>query len=99
VGQTVTVNVHVRNTRYPDTVRVELSRSVPGGFQEVGSLVQLVLVRPPGGNSTRFAFTYTITPADGTIGKVSFRAAATIVDHHDALFGDNTLLSPPVRIT
>lgn len=65
----------------------------------MGSLTQSVPVRPPGGTSTRFAFTYTITQADGTIRKVSFKAVATIVDHSDALPGDNELSSPPVRIT
>jgi PKD repeat protein len=99
VGQTVSVNVYVRNNRYPETVRVDLLKSAPGGFQQVGSLTQLVQVRPPGGNSTRFAFTYTITQADGTVGKVSFKAVATLLDHRDALSGDNELTSPPVKIT
>ncbi|HZB47561.1 MAG TPA: PKD domain-containing protein [Mycobacteriales bacterium] len=99
VGQTIAVNVHLRNTRYAETVRVDLYKSAPGGFQQVGALTQFVPVRPPGGNTTRFAFTYTVSPADGTIRKVSFRAVATIVDHPDALPGDNELISPPVRIT
>jgi hypothetical protein len=99
VGQTVAVNVYLRNTRYPETVRVDLLKSVPGGFQQLGSLTQSVPVRPPGGNTTRFAFSYTITQADATIGKISFRAEATIVDHSDALPGDNQLTSPPVKIT
>jgi hypothetical protein len=58
-----------------------------------------VPVRPPGGNTTRFAFSYTITQADRTIGKVSFRADATIVDHRDALPADNESTSPPMKIT
>ncbi len=99
VGQTVAVNVYVRNTRYPETVQVDLFKSVPGGFQQVGSLTQSVPVRPPGGNSTRFAFTYTITQADRTVGKVSFKAVATLLDHRDALPADNELTSPPVKIT
>ena len=99
VGQTVAVNVYVRNTRYPETVQVGLLKSAPAGFQQVGSLTQSVPVRPPGGNSTKFAFTYTITQADGTVGKVSFKAVATLFDHRDALPGDNELTSPPVKIT
>jgi PKD repeat protein len=99
VGQTVAVNVYVRNTRYPESVQVSLLKSAPGGFQQVGSLTQSVPVRPPGGNSTRFAFTYTITQADGTVGKVSFKAVATLLDHRDNLPGDNELSSPPVKIT
>jgi PKD repeat protein len=98
VGQTIAVNVHVANKRYPETVQVDLYKSVPGGFQQVGSLTQSVPVRPPGGNSTKFAFSYTITQADGTVGKVTFKAVATIVDHRDALPADNELTSTPVRI-
>ena len=97
VGQTIAVNVDVANKRYPETVEVDLYKSVPGGFEQVGSLFQPVPVRPRGG-TTRFAFSYTITQADGTSGKVTFKAVATIVDHRDALFADNELSSTPVRI-
>jgi PKD repeat protein len=99
VGQTIAVNVDVRNTRYPETVQVDLFKSVPGGFQQVFSLTQSVPVRPPGGTSTRFAFSYTVTQSDGTIGKVTFKAVATIVDHRDPLPADNELSSTPVKIT
>jgi hypothetical protein len=99
VGQTIAVNVYLRNRRYPETVQVDLFKSAPGGFQQVGSLTQLVPVRPPGGNTTRFGFTYTITQADRTVGKVGFRAVATILDHRDALTADNELTTPPVKIT
>jgi PKD repeat protein len=98
VAQTIAISVYVRTTRYPERVQVDLYKSVPGGFEQVGSLTQSVPVRR-GGRTTRFAFTYTITPADRTIGKVSFKAVATIIDHHDALPGDNDLISPPVKIT
>jgi hypothetical protein len=33
------------------------------------------------------------------LGKVSFKAVATIIDHRDALPGDNEMISPPVKIT
>jgi hypothetical protein len=99
VGQTVAVNVYVRNTRYPEQVQVDLFKSPPGDFQQVGSLTQSVPVRPPGGNATRFAFTYTITQADGTVGKVSFKAVATILDHRDVSPGDNELISAPIKVT
>src|SRR6266545_2991365 len=99
VGQTIAVNVYVANKRYPETVQVDLYKSIPGGFQQVGSLTQSVPVRPPGGTSTRFAFTSTITQTDGTTGKVTFKAIATILDHRDALPADNELSSTPVRIT
>jgi chitodextrinase len=99
VGQTIAVNVYVRNNRYPETVQVDLFKSVPGGFTQVGLLTQAVRVRPPGGNSTRFAFSYTISQSDKIVGKVTFRSSATIVEHRDALPADNELTSPPVKIT
>jgi hypothetical protein len=98
-GQTIGIDARIRNNRYPETVRVDLLVSIPGGFNQVGTLTQLVPVRPPGGTSTRFPFSYTITPADVTIGKATFKAIATIVDHRDALPADNELLSPPVKIS
>jgi PKD domain len=98
VGQTVDINVYVRNSRYPETAQVTLSKSGPGGFSQVGSLTQAVPVRPPGGTSTRFAFSYTITQADKTIGKISFQATVSIIGHRDALPADNELTSPPVKI-
>jgi PKD domain len=98
VGQTIAVNVDARNTRYPETVQVDLFKAVPGGFQQVGSITQSVPVRS-GNRTTRFPFTYLITEADRSIGKVSLRAVATIIDHRDALPADNELISPPVKIT
>jgi hypothetical protein len=49
-------------------------------------------------DSTRFAYTYTVTAADGAAGKVTFRAVATIVDHRDALPSDNELIPPPTKV-
>jgi len=98
VGQTIAVNVYLRNTHYPETVRVDLSRSSPDGFQQVGWLTYQVPVRPPGANTTRFAFSYTISQADQNAGRVSFRALATLLDHRDARPDDNELTSPAVKI-
>jgi PKD repeat protein len=98
VGQTITITSHLRNSRYPERVQVDLFKSVPGGFEQVGSLTQSVPVRP-GNRTTQFTINYTFTQADGTVGKVSFKAVATIIDHRDAFPGDNELISPPVKIT
>lgn len=98
VGQTIAISVNIRDTRYPETVQVDLFKSVPGGFQQVGSLVQSVPVRP-GNRTTLFRFTHTITRADLNVGKVSFKAVATILGHRDALPADNELISPPVKVT
>ena len=86
-------------TTTPRRFQVDLFKSVPGGFTQVGSLTQSVPVRPPGGNSTRFAFSYTISQSDKSVGKVTFRASATLIEHRDALPADNELTSPPVKIT
>jgi PKD repeat protein len=98
VGKTIGVDVLVRNTRYPETVQVDLFRSVPGGFQQFGSLTQSVPVRPRT-RTTLFAFSYTITAADQSVGKVSFKAVATVSEHRDAFPADNDFISPPVKVT
>jgi PKD repeat protein len=99
VGQTIAVNVYLRNTHYPETVRVDLAKSSLDGYQQIGWLTQPVPVRPPGGNTTRFAFSYTITQADKTDGRINFKAVATLFDYRDARPGDNELISPTVKIT
>jgi PKD repeat protein len=97
-GQTIAVSAYVSNTNYPETVEMTLSRSTPQGFSQIGSLTQLVTVKT-GGQTTKFAFSYTITETDAAIGKITFRAAATLVGSRDALPGDNQLSSTPVTIT
>lgn len=97
VGQTRQISVAVRNTRYPETVQVLLFRSVPGGWEQVGSTTQLVPVRPAN-RTTSFTFSYTFRSADGAIGKVSFRAEATLVDARDALPADNVAISTPTKV-
>lgn len=99
VGRTISIDVFVSNNRIPDTVTVDLAHSAVGGFQRFGSLQQLVQVKPHNG-TTRFGFTYTITPEDAALGKVSFAASAEIVTGRDALIADNSLISaPPTTIT
>ena len=98
VGRTINVDVRVRNTRYPETIQVDLLKGTPSGFQPVDSLTRSVPVQP-GNRTTLFAFTYTITAADQSIGKFNFKAVATITDHRDALPSDNELVSRPVKVT
>jgi len=98
VGQTVAINVDMRNSsHYPEIVQADLLRGAPAGFQQVGSLTQSVAVKSRN-RTTRFSFAYLVTEADRSLGKVSFKAVATIIDHRDALPGDNELTSPPVRV-
>ena len=96
-GQTRQVTVDIRNTRYPENVRVELLKSVPGGFQSIGMLTMFVPVRPSN-RTTQFSFSYTFTADDARIGKVTFRAVANLVDARDALPADNEAISSPTKV-
>jgi len=97
-GQTRQISVFIRNHRYPETVVVELYKSTPGGFEQIGTLRQFVPVRQ-GNRTTRFNFTYTFTGDDAQIGKVTFRATAYIENVRDALPADNEAISsPPTKV-
>ena len=72
--------------------------SVPGGgFQQVGVLQQQVAAR---GNTrpTTFAFSYTFTKTDASVGKVTFEAVATIIDARDTQQSDNTAIAPATKV-
>jgi hypothetical protein len=97
VGETIAITVYLSNTRYPETVQVDLSKSIPGGFTGVGSLTESVPVKAAG-QTTRFAFSYTITSDDKAMGKITFRADASIIGNRDALPADNELLSTPLKV-
>jgi PKD domain-containing protein len=97
-GQTRQISVAVTDSRYPETVQVQLLASVPGGgFQQVGILQQAVAAR---GNTrpTTFAFSYTFTSADASVGKVTFEAVASIVGARDAQPSDNTVIALPTKV-
>jgi PKD repeat protein len=97
VRQTISVTAYLQNTRYPETVEVELSKSIPGGFAQVGLLTESVPVKAAG-QTTRFAFSYTVTSDDKAVGKITFQVIASIVGYRDAFPADNTLLSTPVKV-
>jgi hypothetical protein len=46
VGQIHAIEVSLRNTRYPETIVVELYKSTPNGFAHIGSLEKSGPVRP-----------------------------------------------------
>jgi PKD repeat protein len=96
--QTRTIVVGISSKRYPERIQVEFYKSVPGGFEHVGTLTQSVPVRS-GGLTTDFKFSYTFTPEDAAIGKVTFRAAAYIVDARDAFFADNEAIAAPTKVS
>ena len=96
-GQTRRIVVSVNSRRYDETVEVQLFRSVPGGFQQFGSLTQFLPMNPRNG-TTEFAFSYTFTDADALIGKVTFKAVAVIIGSRDALPADNEAIAPPTKV-
>lgn len=100
VGQTRHLQVGISNIRQPEYVEVQLYKSTNDPWSNwvyFGSLIQYVPVRPAN-RTTTFDFTYTFTIEDGEIGKLNFRAEAYIQGARDALFGDNTAVSLPVKV-
>jgi PKD repeat protein len=100
VGQTKTITVTVRNdgNPQPDTVTIELYRSVEGGgFEHIASLTQSVPTSRRG-RATKFIFQYTFTAEDAALGKIVFRAVANIDGLRDAFEQDNQLRSQVTTI-
>jgi hypothetical protein len=96
-GRASTIEVDVGNTRYPETVQVDLYKSAPNGFQQVGTLTNAVKVMGKK-KSVPFTFSYVFTNDDLAMGKVTFQATATIQGNRDALPSDNTAISLPTRV-
>ncbi|HEU0246914.1 MAG TPA: PKD domain-containing protein [Gaiellaceae bacterium] len=97
VGQTRQVVVGLSNKRYGETVQVQLFKSGPGGYELVGTLTQSVPIRS-GGRTTDFKFSYTFTSADAAVGKVTFKAVASLVNARDAAPADNEAISLPTKV-
>ena len=96
-GQTRSILVGLKNRRYGETVRVDLYRSTASGFVLFASSTQSVPVRS-GNKTSDFAFNYTFTADDATLGKVTFKAIATIVGARDALPTDNEAVSLQTKV-
>ena len=98
VGQTRQIQASVFDLRYPEMIQVQLLKSVPGGFELVGTLIQSLT--PRGKNQTTpFTFNYTFTANDGITGKVTFKAVATIIGARDALPADNEAIATPTKVS
>lgn len=94
-NQTKTINVDLKNNRYSEDVQVTLYKGLPGGGEQViGTLTLYVPARST--RATTFKFSYTFTPDDATIGKVTFKVIATIVNGRDALPADNTSIATTI---
>lgn len=94
-GKTSRISVDIKSNRYPETVQVQLFKSVPGGYQLVSTSVQTLPTRD---RVTTLLFSYTFTPDDAVIGKVTFRAVATILGARDALPADNEAIGNPTKV-
>jgi hypothetical protein len=94
-GKTAKISVDIRSNRLPETVQVQLFKSVPGGFQLVAVSQQTL---PTRNRVTSVAFSYTFTPDDAIIGKVTFRAVALLVNARDALPADNEAIGSPTKV-
>lgn len=99
VGRTVQLDAKLANTHYPETVAVDLLKSVPGGFTQVGSLTQNVPVMRSS-QTIDFKINYTFVSDDAALGKVTFKAVARLLSGRDALPADNEVTStPPTKVT
>ncbi len=97
-GQTRQISVGINSKRNPEYVQVQLFKSRLQGFEQFGSLTQSVPVRPPN-RTTDFNFSYTFTRDDASIGKVTFKAVATITSARDALPADNETIASPTKVS
>jgi PKD repeat protein len=98
-GQTRSIVVSISSKKYTETVRVDLYKSIPGGFEFIGS-VTLDVPASSTKRSVAFNFSYTFTSSDANIGKVTFKAIATIVNARDSYPSDNEAISsPPTKIS
>jgi PKD domain len=98
VGKTAQLVAKLGNTHYPETVEVDLLKSVPGGFTQVGSLTQNVPVMRPN-QTIDFKINYTFTGDDAELGSVTFKAEARLLSGRDALPGNNEAIASPTRVT
>jgi hypothetical protein len=85
VGRTKPITVSITNTRYGETVEVELYKQNGDQLTSIGTLTQSV----PAGRTVQFPFAYTFGPTDNDT--VTFTAVATLQDYawRDANPADN----------
>jgi hypothetical protein len=96
-GQTRSITVGLSNRRYADEVSVTLFKLTPSGQVQIGTSTQIVPMRS-GNRTTDFTFSYTFTPDDAALGKVSFQATATLTNYRDVAPGDNQAQSLPTKV-
>ena len=97
VGKQSTITVGIGNTRYPETVQVDLFKITPQGDVLVGTSVGAVGVMKLK-KTADLSFDYVFTSDDATLGKLPFKAVATIQGARDAVNSDDTQISAPTLI-
>jgi PKD domain len=97
-GKTGVITVGIGNTRYPETVQVDLYKSTTRGYASIGMQSMSVPVMNAK-KTVDFSFNYTFTSDDLALGKVTFQAVATIQGARDVLPADNTATSPATLVT
>ena len=98
VGKQGVITVGVGNTRYPEMVQVDLYKLTAQGEVLVGTSIGAVGVMKLK-KTVDLSFNYTFTSEDAAVGKLPFKAVATIQGARDAVVGDNAQISPPTLIT
>lgn len=93
-GQWWRIHVDVGTLRYVETVQVTLYKSIPSGYQVLGSCTHQVPENPHK-DATRFTFYYTFNLADAQAGVIHFKAVASITTARDAIPANNEALSTP----
>jgi hypothetical protein len=100
-GQTKRISVDVANPRYAERVEVQLFRMTPassGNFYELVGTLELPVPAKGLKLAATFGFDYVIRAEDAQAGKLNFKAIARIVDHMDALPGDNEATSSLIAV-
>ena len=98
VGKQSAITVGIGNTRYPETVQVDLYKLTAQGDVLVGTNIGAVGVMKLK-KTVDISFNYMFTSDDATIGKLPFKAVVTIQGARDAVTSDNTQTSAPTLIT
>jgi len=75
VDQTKPIAVSIANSRYDETVQVELLKKTGDFYTHIGTLTQFVPARAD--RVVVFPFAYTFSPEDAAAGSVTFKAVAT----------------------
>jgi hypothetical protein len=97
LGKTGVITVGIGNTRYPETVQVDLYKTTPQGNLLIGTQIQPIGVMKLK-NTVSISFKYTFTTDDLAAGKVRFQAVATIQGARDATNADNVATSLPTLV-